>query len=108
MRRRECISLVGGSAAAGPLMARAQQPDKVRRVGVLTNLFKDDPEGRTRDEAFVERLRQLGWNEDRNLRIEERRTGGSAELAPKYSAELVPLPPPLTVTTSTPSLLPFL
>jgi len=81
MRRREFISLIGGSAVAWPLMARAQQPDTVRRIAVLTNLSKDDPEGRTRDEAFVERLRQLGWSEDRNLRIEERRTGGSAAAA---------------------------
>jgi hypothetical protein len=46
-------------------MARAQQPDTVRRIGALTNLSKDDPEGRTRDDAFVKRLRQLGWTEDR-------------------------------------------
>ena len=63
MRRREFIFLIGGSAAAWPLIARAQQPDTVRRIGILTNLSKDDPEGRARDEAFAERLRQLGWSE---------------------------------------------
>jgi putative ABC transport system substrate-binding protein len=108
MRRREFISLIGGSAAAWPLKARAQQPDTVRHIGVLTNLSKDDPEGRTRDEAFVGRLRQLGWSEDRNLRIEERRTGGSAELAHKYAAELVALAPDVIVTTGSAGLIPLL
>ena len=108
MRRREFISLIGGSAAAWPLMARAQQADTVRRIGVLTNLSEDDPEGRARDEAFVERLRQLGWSEDRNLRIEERRTGGSAELAHKYAAELVALAPDVIVTTGSAGLIPLL
>jgi putative ABC transport system substrate-binding protein len=108
MRRRELISLIGGLAAAWPLMARAQQSDTVRRIGVLTNLSKDDPEGRTRDEAFVKRLRQLGWSEDRNLRIEERRTGGSAELAHKYAAELVALAPDVIVTTGSAGLIPLL
>ena len=108
MRRREFISLIGGSAAAWPLMARAQQVDTVRRIGVLTNLSKDDPEGRARDEAFAERLRQLGWSEDRNLRIEERRTGGSAELAHKYAAELVALAPDVIVTTGSAGLIPLL
>jgi putative tryptophan/tyrosine transport system substrate-binding protein len=108
MRRRELISLIGGSAAVWPLMARAQQPDTVRRIGALTNLSKDDPEGRTRDEAFVKRLRQLGWIEDRNLRIEERRTGGSAELAHKYAAELVALAPDVIVTTGSAGLIPLL
>jgi putative tryptophan/tyrosine transport system substrate-binding protein len=108
MRRREFISLIGGSAAAWPLMARAQQADTVRRIGVLTNLSKDDPEGRARDDAFVERLRQLGWSEDRNLRIEERRTGGSAELARKYAAELVALAPDVIMTTGSAGLIPLL
>jgi putative tryptophan/tyrosine transport system substrate-binding protein len=108
MRRREFISLIGGSAAAWPLMARAQQTDTVRRIGVLTNLSKDDPEGRARDEAFAERLRQLGWSEGRNLRIEERRTGGSAELAHKYAAELVALAPDVIVTTGSAGLIPLL
>jgi ABC-type uncharacterized transport system substrate-binding protein len=107
MRRREFVALMGGTAAAWPLMARAQQPT-VRRIGVLTNLSKDDPEGRTRDEAFVERLQQLGWSEDRNLRIEERRTGGSAELAHKYAAELVALAPDVIVTTGSAGLIPLL
>jgi putative ABC transport system substrate-binding protein len=89
-------------------MARAQQADTVRRIGVLTNLSKDDPEGQARDEAFVERLRQLGWSEDRNLRIEERRTGGSAELAHKYAAELVALAPDVIVTTGSAGLTPLL
>ncbi len=89
-------------------MARAQQPDRVRRIGVLTNLPEDDPEGRVRDAAFAERLQQLGWSEDRNLRIEERRTGGDAELARKYAAELVALAPDVIVTTGSAGLVPLL
>jgi putative ABC transport system substrate-binding protein len=108
MRRREFISLIGGSAAAWPLMARAQQADTVRRIGILTNLSKDDPEGRARDEAFAGRLRQLGWSEDRNLRIEARQTGGRAELAHKYAAELVALAPDVIVTTGSAGLIPLL
>lgn len=107
MRRREFITILCG-AAVWPLVARGQQPDTVRRIGVLTNLSKEDPEGRARDEAFVERLRQLGWSEDRNLRIEERRTGGSAELAHKYAAELVALAPDVIVTTGSAGLIPLL
>jgi len=108
MRRREFISLIGVSAVAWPLTVRAQQPDTVRRIGVLTNLSKEDPEGQIRDEAFVERLGKLGWSEDRNLRIEERRTGGSAELAHHYAAELVALAPDVIVTTGSAGLLPLL
>src|SRR4030081_3531776 len=60
LHRREFITLLGG-AAAWPLAARAQQPERVRRIGVLTNLPSDDPEGRARLAAFVQGLRQLGW-----------------------------------------------
>ena len=69
MRRREFISLVGAAAVAGPLAARAQQP-RMRRVGVLMNFPADDPEGQARLSAFVQGLRQLGWTDGRNVRIE--------------------------------------
>jgi putative ABC transport system substrate-binding protein len=69
MRRRDFIAVLGGAAATWPLLARAH-PDRVRRIGVLTALLKDDPEGRARDATFAERLQQLGWSEDHNLRIE--------------------------------------
>ena len=107
MNRRAFMSLVG-SAAAWPLAAPAQEADRTRRIGVLTNLANDDPEGRARDTALVERLQQLGWSEGRNLRIEMRRTGGDAELARKYAAELVALAPDVIVTTGSAGLIPVL
>jgi ABC-type uncharacterized transport system substrate-binding protein len=107
MRRRDVIAGLGG-AAVWPLVARAQQGERMRRIGVLTNLANDDPEGRARDTAFVERLQQLGWSEGRNLRIEVRRTGGDAELARKYAAELVALAPDVIVTTGSAGLVPVL
>ena len=106
MNRRAFMSLIG-SAAASPLAARAQG-ERMRRIGVLTNLANDDPEGRARDTALVERLQQLGWSEGRNLRIEMRRTGGDAELARKYAAELVALAPDVIVTTGSAGLIPVL
>jgi putative ABC transport system substrate-binding protein len=71
MRRREFITLLGG-AAAWPLAARAQQSERVRRIGVLTNLAADDPEGQVRNTAFAQALAQLGWTVGHNLRIEQR------------------------------------
>ena len=62
MRRREFITLLGG-ATAWPLAARAQSGESMRRVGVLTNLTHNDPEGRARDDAFVQGLKELGWIE---------------------------------------------
>jgi putative tryptophan/tyrosine transport system substrate-binding protein len=71
MRRREFITLLGG-AAAWPVAARAQQPERVRRIGVLTNLAADDPEGQARITALVQSLQQLGWTDGRNVRIDYR------------------------------------
>ena len=63
MKRREFMTLLGGAAAAWPLAARAQSGESIRRVGVLTNLTHNDPEGRARDDAFVQGLKELGWIE---------------------------------------------
>jgi hypothetical protein len=74
MRRREFIALVGGAAAAWPLMARAQQPERMRRIGMLMNRVADDPEAEARLKAFVQGLQQLGWAEGRNVRMDVRWT----------------------------------
>src|SRR5262245_24994616 len=93
MRRRELLRLFGGAAAVWPLAAWAQQSDRVRRVGVLTNLAADDPEGQVRFTAFAQALAKLGWTVGQNLRIEQRWAGGDAERIRRYAADLVTLNP---------------
>src|SRR5262249_4240504 len=93
MNRREFITLLGGVAAAWPLAARAQQPERMRRIGVLTPFAADDPEAKARVEAFVQALQQLGWSVGRNLPIDIRWGAGDAERTRHYAAELVALAP---------------
>jgi putative ABC transport system substrate-binding protein len=93
MRRREFITLLGGAAAAWPLAARAQQPERVRRIGVLMNLASDDSEGQARKAAFLQGLGASGWTDGHNVRIEYRWTAGDADRSRKYAAELVALAP---------------
>jgi putative ABC transport system substrate-binding protein len=90
---------VVGAAAAWPLAARAQQSERVRRIGVLTNLAADDPEGQVRNTAFAQALAQLGWTVGQNLRIEHRWAAGDAERIRKYAAELVALAPDVMLAT---------
>src|SRR5262245_25487835 len=92
MKRREFITLLGG-AAAWPLAARAQQPARMRLIGVLTNLTEHDPEERRRLAAFTQALLKLGWQDGRNVQIDYRRTDGDAERTRRYAAELVALAP---------------
>jgi ABC-type uncharacterized transport system substrate-binding protein len=92
MRRRHFIILFGG-AAAWPLIAHAQQSEGVRRIGVLMSVAADDPEGKARFAAFLQGLQQLGWVDGRNVRIESRWSGGRADDARKYAAELIALAP---------------
>jgi putative ABC transport system substrate-binding protein len=92
MQRRKFITLLGG-AAAWPLVARAQQPDRMRRIGVLMSLAADDRQGQARLAAFMQGLRELGWTEGRNVRIDTRWAAGNANDARKFAAELVALAP---------------
>jgi putative tryptophan/tyrosine transport system substrate-binding protein len=92
MRRRAFITLVGG-AAAWPLAARAQQAERVRRIGVLTTMASDDALGQARLMAFGQGLAQLGWTVGRNVQIDIRWTAGKADDARKYATELVALAP---------------
>jgi putative tryptophan/tyrosine transport system substrate-binding protein len=72
MKRREFITLFGGAAAAWPLAASAQEPSRVRRIGVLMSADEDDPEGKAQLSGFTQELAALGWTDGRNLRMEIR------------------------------------
>jgi putative tryptophan/tyrosine transport system substrate-binding protein len=103
MTRREFIRLLGGVAAAWPLAARAQQAERIRRIGVLMNLAADDPEAPTRIAAFAQGLGEFGWNVDRNARIEYRWGSGDAERIRREAAELVALAPDVILSSGSPS-----
>src|SRR5262244_3989557 len=93
MKRREFITLLGGAAAVWPLAARAQQGERMRRIGVLMNLTADDPEASARVTALAQGLQQLGWTVGRNLQIDYRWGAGDADRSRRYAAELVALAP---------------
>jgi putative tryptophan/tyrosine transport system substrate-binding protein len=108
MRRREFISLLGGAAAAWPLAARAQQGERMRRIGVLVNLPADDPQAQVRNAALLQRLQELGWTVGRNLRIDYRWGAGNADSVRKFAAELVALAPDVILAPGTSTLEPLL
>ena len=91
MRRRQFIRLIGG-AVAWPLVAQAQQPDRMRRIGALAGI-EDDAEGQARFAAFQQELQQLGWAHGRNVQIDYRFGGGDADNICKHAAELAALAP---------------
>jgi putative ABC transport system substrate-binding protein len=91
-RRRTFIAGLG-SAAACPVVARAQQGDRVRRIGVFMALAADDPETASRTAALLQTLQQFGWADGRNVRIEYRSSLGDAERVRRYAAELAALGP---------------
>jgi putative tryptophan/tyrosine transport system substrate-binding protein len=108
MNRREFITLLGGAAAAWPLAGRAQQGERMRRVGMLTPLPADDPEVQRRHTAFLQGLQQLGWTDGRNIRIDARWSGGNASLTRKYAEELATLAPEVIVATGSAGVEPML
>jgi ABC-type uncharacterized transport system substrate-binding protein len=97
VKRREFISLLGGAAAAWPIAARAQQAERVRRIGVLPSLEESDPEGRAQLSGFTQGLAELGWIEGRNLRMEIRRGGGDVDRIRTFAKDLVALQPDVIV-----------
>jgi ABC-type uncharacterized transport system substrate-binding protein len=99
MKRREFITLLGGAAAAWPLAAWAQQPERTRRIGVLMPLVADDSEAQTRLASFAQGLERLGWTIGRNIRIETRWTAGDAERIRTGVAELLALEPDAILAT---------
>jgi putative ABC transport system substrate-binding protein len=109
MKRRDFITLIGGAAAAWPLAARAQQGERMRRIGVLGGgAALDDPDVQARMAAFLQVLAQLGWTDGRNVRIDYRSGLGDPDNIRKYAAELVALAPDVILTGGTASMAPLL
>jgi putative ABC transport system substrate-binding protein len=98
MKRREFVRLLGG-AAAWPLAARAQQPERMRRIGALMSVAADHPEALARVGAFSQGLAELGWTIGRNVRIDYRWYAGDADAARKYAVELVALAPDVVLVS---------
>ena len=107
MRRREFVSLLSGAALI-PFAAHAQQTERVRLIGVIGVLAKDDPEAVSRVAAFQQALASAGWADGRNLRIDYRWAGGDADRLKKYTTELVALGPDLIVTEGSLAVAPLL
>jgi putative tryptophan/tyrosine transport system substrate-binding protein len=101
MQRREFIVLLGGTVA-WPLTARSQQPERMRRIGVLMSFAADDPEGQTRMTAFLQELQQLGWTDGRNVRIDVRWGVGDSERYRRYATELLALAPDIILAFTSP------
>ena len=93
MQRREFITLLGGAAVAWPRAARAEQADRIRRVGVLEARTADDREAQARLAAFLQGLQELGWTDGRNVRIDYRWAAADADRSRTYAAELVAVAP---------------
>ena len=100
LRRRAFIKLLGGAAVSWPLTARAQQPERMRRIGVLMYPARDDPEGQARIAAFLDSLEQLGWTDGRNVRIDIRWPAGfGADRVRQDASELVAAAPDVILAT---------
>ena len=102
MRRREFITLLGG-ATAWPVSARAQQSERMRRIGVFMSTEADDPVGQSRLAAFRQAMQQLGWSEGRNVHMDTRWGTNDTDLYRKYAAELVALAPDVILSATGPS-----
>ena len=101
MQRRKFITLLGSAALTWPLAARAQQPERVRRIGVLSGLAANHPDTQAFKTAFLQGLQQLGWTDGRNVQIEYRWGGGNADNIRKYATELAALAPDVILVTGT-------
>src|SRR3954451_25417398 len=98
--RREFITLLGGAAVSWPIAARAQQSERMRRIGSLRNLRADDPEAQARNTAFLQELAQRGWIVGRNVQIDSRWSSGDNERLRKHANELIALAPDVIVASS--------
>ena len=104
MRRREFIKVIAGSAVAWPFATRAQQSERMRRVGVLLGIVESDPETNARLKAFRLGMRDLGWIEGRNIQIEYRFAGSDPKAIDKHVTELVGLAPDVIVANTVPAM----
>lgn len=102
MRRRDFITLLGTTGATWPLVARAQQPNRMRRIGVLIEFDENDPEAKAYPSGLTRGLAQLGWTDGRNVQIDIRWAAGSVERMQMFAKELVDLQPDVIVASSTP------
>jgi putative ABC transport system substrate-binding protein len=100
--RRQFITLLGGAAVAWPVAVRAQQPERMRRIGVLMPYAAGDPEIKSRLTAFRQALERLGWSEDRNVHIDYRFASGSSDRYLPLAQELLASQPDLIVAVTTP------
>jgi len=108
MQRRKFITLLGGTVATWPITVPAQQPEQMRRIGVLLPRAVNDAEYQARMASFLQALQQLGWSDGRNVRVETRWAAGDANLIRKYAAELVALTPDVILAPGSTSLGPLL
>ena len=108
MRRREFITVLGGTVIAWPLAARAQQTERMRRIGILTPWPANDAEARDRITAFAQALQLLGWIDGQNVRIDYRFADGKADTLRKFAAELVALAPNVILALSSAATAPLL
>jgi putative ABC transport system substrate-binding protein len=109
VKRRDFITLFGGAAAAWPLAARAQQGERMRRIGVLAGgAVASDADTQERNAAFAQALQQLGWTDGRNVRIDYRYGLGNAANVRKYATELVALVPDVVLVSGASALAPLL
>ena len=108
LKRREFITLLSGAAAVWPLAARAQEKERVRRIGVLMNFAPGDPAAQTRLTRFLQRMQELGWTDGRNLHIDVRWGAGDPLPIRQAASELVALAPDVILTTGSPTTGPLL
>src|SRR6516164_9187830 len=102
IRRRNFITLLGVAAAAWPLAGRAQQPNRMRRVGVLMAFEEEDPRAKVNLSAFTRRLSELGWSDGRDIRMEVRWCGENVERIRAFAKEVVELQPDVILADTTP------
>ena len=107
LERREFITLLGGAAVTWPVAARAQQSDRMRRIGVLVPFGEDHPVAQARVAAFLQGLQQLGWIDGRNVRIDYRWSAGGADRTRKSAMELIALEPDVVMAFTSAAVAPL-